>query len=91
MGGGSLIFKQNSTYYEHFYSQLEAYVHYVPIKHDLSDLLERLSWAKQNEFKVGGYNRYSISDVAVRLAGCPAIILFPTFFFWFATCCFKIP
>ncbi|GFO05904.1 kdel motif-containing protein 1 [Plakobranchus ocellatus] len=41
--------KQDSDYYEHFYGDLEPYVHYWPIKHDLSDLLETVRWAKRND------------------------------------------
>ena len=52
MVGDSLIFKQNSKFYEHFYADLKPYVHYVPIKNDLSDLIDRLEWAINNEDKV---------------------------------------
>lgn len=49
LGGGSLVFKQNSKYYEHFYNKLVPNVHYVPIKEDLSDLVEKVLWAKEND------------------------------------------
>lgn len=49
LGGDSLVFKQDSPYYEHFYSKLTPYKHYVPIKRDLSDLIEKILWAKENE------------------------------------------
>ncbi|XP_027850815.1 protein O-glucosyltransferase 2-like [Aphis gossypii] len=38
--GDSLIFKQESEYYEHFYSELIPWVHYVPVKRHLDDLLD---------------------------------------------------
>lgn len=41
----SLVFKQDSTYYEHFYSDLQAWKHFVPVKKDLSDLIEKIKWA----------------------------------------------
>ena len=52
MAGGSLIFKQDSEYYEHFYHQLEPWVHYVPMKQDISDIEERLQWAIEHDDEV---------------------------------------
>ncbi|XP_023951503.2 protein O-glucosyltransferase 2 [Bicyclus anynana] len=44
LAGGGLVLKQESPYYEHFYGQLKPYVHYVPVKRDLSDLVDQLNW-----------------------------------------------
>ncbi|CAI8022148.1 Protein O-glucosyltransferase 2, partial [Geodia barretti] len=52
MGGGSLILKQDSQYYEHFYRHLRPWVHYVPVKRDLSDIVERLQWALDHDDEV---------------------------------------
>uniref|UniRef100_A0A3Q3Q7P7 Glycosyl transferase CAP10 domain-containing protein n=1 Tax=Monopterus albus TaxID=43700 RepID=A0A3Q3Q7P7_MONAL len=49
MLGNSLVLKQESQYYEHFYSHLKAGVHYVPVRRNLSDLLEKIKWAKEND------------------------------------------
>ncbi|XP_030895483.1 protein O-glucosyltransferase 3 isoform X4 [Leptonychotes weddellii] len=49
MLGDSLVLKQDSTYYEHFYVALKPWKHYVPIKRNLSDLLEKVKWAKEND------------------------------------------
>lgn len=49
MLGSSLVLKQNSQYYEFFYSHLKAGTHYVPVKRNLSDLLEKIKWAKEND------------------------------------------
>ncbi|KAM9816038.1 protein O-glucosyltransferase 3 [Syngnathus typhle] len=49
MLGNSLVLKQDSHYYEHFYSSLKAGVHYVAFKRNLSDLLEKIKWAKEND------------------------------------------
>lgn len=49
LAGGSLILKQDSSYYEHFYHKLEPWVHYVPIKRDISDLQEKVEWAREND------------------------------------------
>lgn len=52
LAGDAVVFKQDSDYYEHFYSDLEPGVHYIPIKADLSDLVKRLEWAKLNDDEV---------------------------------------
>uniref|UniRef100_A0A8C0NL19 Protein O-glucosyltransferase 3 n=1 Tax=Canis lupus familiaris TaxID=9615 RepID=A0A8C0NL19_CANLF len=49
MLGNSLVLKQDSKYYEHFYMALQPWKHYVPIKRNLSDLLEKIKWAKEND------------------------------------------
>ncbi|XP_039990062.1 protein O-glucosyltransferase 3 isoform X2 [Xiphias gladius] len=49
MLGNSLVLKQDSQYYEHFYSYLKADTHYIPVKRNLSDLLEKIKWAKEND------------------------------------------
>lgn len=51
LAGDAVVFKQESEYYEHFYSELEPWVHYIPFKRDLSDIEERLLWAKANDEK----------------------------------------
>ncbi|XP_070240357.1 protein O-glucosyltransferase 3 isoform X1 [Bos mutus] len=49
MLGDSLVLKQDSPYYEHFYMALKPWKHYIPIKRNLSDLLEKVEWAKEND------------------------------------------
>ncbi|XP_003129882.1 KDEL motif-containing protein 2 isoform X9 [Sus scrofa] len=49
MLGDSLVLKQDSPYYEHFYMALKPWKHYVPIKRNLSDLLEKIEWAKEHD------------------------------------------
>ncbi|XP_017771348.1 PREDICTED: KDEL motif-containing protein 1-like [Nicrophorus vespilloides] len=49
LAGGSLVLKQKSKYYEHFYNDLKPNVHYIPVEKDLSDLLDKLKWAMQND------------------------------------------
>lgn len=49
LAGDSVVFKQESDYYEHFYKLLTPMVHYIPFKKDLSDLIEKLNWAKQHD------------------------------------------
>ncbi|KAL2080797.1 hypothetical protein ACEWY4_022650 [Coilia grayii] len=47
--GGSVVLKQDSPYYEHFYSQLRPWQHYIPFKADLSDLLDKIRWARNHD------------------------------------------
>ncbi|MBZ3873337.1 KDEL motif-containing protein 2 [Sciurus carolinensis] len=49
MLGDSLVLKQDLPYYEHFYVALKPWKHYVPIKRNLSDLLEKVKWSKEND------------------------------------------
>jgi len=46
---GSLTFKQESDNKQYFYSALKPYVHFIPIKKDMSDLLEKIAWAKSHD------------------------------------------
>ena len=47
--GDAAVIKQESEYYEHFYHQLEPYKHYIPMQHDLSDIVELVQWAVDND------------------------------------------
>lgn len=49
MLGNSLVLKQDSHYYEHFYVHLQAGIHYIPFKRDLSDLLDKIRWVQEND------------------------------------------
>lgn len=49
MLGDSLVLKQDSPYYEFFYAHLEAGTHYLPVKRDLTDLLDQIRWAKEHD------------------------------------------
>ncbi|CAH4014630.1 unnamed protein product [Pieris brassicae] len=51
LAGGGLVLKQDSPYYEHFYSQLKPWIHYVPVARDLSDLKKQILWAQENDAK----------------------------------------
>lgn len=52
MAGGSVIFKQDSIYEEHFYNQLIRDVHYVPVKEDLSNVRKVWEYAINNDKKM---------------------------------------
>ncbi|XP_077938449.1 protein O-glucosyltransferase 3 [Gasterosteus aculeatus] len=49
MLGNSLVLKQDSQYYEFFYGHLKAGTHYLPVRRNLSDLLEKIQWAKDHD------------------------------------------
>jgi len=44
----SVILKVDSQWVEHFYNDLKPWVHYIPIKSDLSDLIQRIAWCREN-------------------------------------------
>lgn len=46
---GSLILRPASEYYEFFYPLLEPYRHYVPMHANLSDMLEKIQWARDHD------------------------------------------
>jgi hypothetical protein len=48
----SVSFKQDSEQVQWFYSALKPYVHFVPVKNDMSDLMDRIEWAKMHEKQV---------------------------------------
>jgi hypothetical protein len=52
-----VIFKQESLWYQWYYSQLQPYVHYIPYKADASDLVEQLMWAMQHDEEVHQISR----------------------------------
>ncbi|GAB1294212.1 Protein O-glucosyltransferase 3 [Apodemus speciosus] len=64
MLGDSLVLKQDSPYYEHFYVALRPWKHYVPIKRNLSDLLEKVEWAKQMAFPISCENDEEAKKIA---------------------------
>ncbi|XP_065846739.1 protein O-glucosyltransferase 2-like isoform X2 [Oscarella lobularis] len=49
LAGDAVVFKQDSSYYEHFYNELEPWVHYIPLKSDLSDVIEKIEWARSHD------------------------------------------
>jgi len=47
----SICFKQESDQIQWFYSALNPYEHYIPIKNDMSDVFQKISWAQKNDDK----------------------------------------
>ncbi|XP_012731301.2 protein O-glucosyltransferase 1 [Fundulus heteroclitus] len=46
---GSLVFHVGDEWLEFFYPQLKPWVHYIPVKQDLSDVRELLQFVKEND------------------------------------------
>ncbi|XP_034032226.1 protein O-glucosyltransferase 1 isoform X1 [Thalassophryne amazonica] len=46
---GSLVFHVGDEWQEFFYSQLKPWVHYIPVKQDLSDVRDLLLFVKEND------------------------------------------
>jgi len=46
---GAACFKQTSKDLLYFYEELVPWVHYIPIQNDLSDLVEKIEWAKTHD------------------------------------------
>ncbi|KAG7503975.1 hypothetical protein JOB18_048309 [Solea senegalensis] len=46
---GSLVFHVGDEWQEFFYPQLKPWVHYIPVRQDLSDVRELLQFVKQND------------------------------------------
>ncbi|NGX63576.1 MAG: hypothetical protein KR126chlam6_00988, partial [Candidatus Anoxychlamydiales bacterium] len=47
----SVCFKQKSNEVQWFYSALKPYEHYIPVANDMSDLVEKINWAKKEDQK----------------------------------------
>jgi hypothetical protein len=45
----SVILKVDSPWVEHFYKYLKPWVHYIPIKSDLSNLISTIEWCREND------------------------------------------
>jgi len=73
LAGGALVFKVDSPYYEHFYHSLVPWQHYVPVKADLSDLLERIQWAKDNDQEAHEISRRASEFVRTHLTPHPVL------------------
>lgn len=57
LAGDSVVLKQDSPYFEHFYKDLIPNVHYVPFKRDLSNLVTQIKWIMENEEKAKNISR----------------------------------
>ncbi|KAI9020617.1 glycosyl transferase family 90-domain-containing protein [Hyaloraphidium curvatum] len=67
LAAGVAVFKQSSPFSEFFYSALKPWVHYVPMKADVSDALEKVAWADAHPEKVAAIAREGRDFVARHL------------------------
>ena len=51
LGMNSVVLVVDSSYKLWFSNMIEPYVHYVPVKHDLSDLISQIQWCIDNDKK----------------------------------------
>ena len=58
-----MLLKAESKYYEHFYRDLKPFEHYVPVKEDLSDLEERIMWARENDAEAKKIAENAVSNL----------------------------
>ena len=49
LSSGALVLKQESTLFEYWERHLRPFEHYIPVKADLSDLIEKVEWARDND------------------------------------------
>jgi hypothetical protein len=48
----SVCLKQTSDQIQWFYGALTPYLHYIPVKNNLNDLVEKIGWAKEHDLQV---------------------------------------
>lgn len=48
LSAGMVVFLQSTPCHEFFQPLLKPWVHYIPIQNDLSDLVEKVKWARSN-------------------------------------------
>jgi hypothetical protein len=54
---GRTLFIQEREWQEYFFSDLVPFTHYIPVRADLSDLIERLQWARMNSAEASAIAR----------------------------------
>jgi hypothetical protein len=66
---GLVIFQEEHTFHEFFYDMLPPWGHFIPIKSDLSDLCQKIEWAKvhDEQARVIGENARSFIKNTFRL------------------------
>jgi hypothetical protein len=47
-----VIFKQESPNIQWYYGALQPYIHYIPVANNLSDLVEKISWAQNHDLEI---------------------------------------
>jgi hypothetical protein len=47
----SVLLKQESPWYQWYYKAIKPWEHYIPLKNDVEDVVDKIIWAKQNDKK----------------------------------------
>eukprot|EP00656_Telonema_subtile_P042116 TRINITY_DN4756_c0_g2_i3.p1 TRINITY_DN4756_c0_g2~~TRINITY_DN4756_c0_g2_i3.p1 ORF type:complete len:459 (+),score=106.57 TRINITY_DN4756_c0_g2_i3:133-1509(+) len=65
---GSALLLQDSPYFEHYYALMEPWVHYVPMRFDLQDMVSKARWmhTHEAEAKVIAQNALQLARTALR-------------------------
>ncbi len=71
----SLVFKHSTDSYQWWYSEIKPYEHYIPVKNDLSDLLEQLEWAISHDTECRMISS-NASKLASRILSEEAVYLY---------------
>jgi len=80
MAGGSVVLKQQSRYVEHFYDELQAGRHFLPVAADLTDLEAQLAWLKRRPTEAARMARAAREFVLARLTPLPLFCYHAHFF-----------
>jgi hypothetical protein len=62
---GRPLFLVDRQWHEYFYKDIKPYTHYIPVKEDLSDLIEKLDWADHHREEVLGIAK-NAQDYAIN-------------------------
>ena len=67
MYSNSLLLKQESTKVKWFYEDIKPDVHYISVKNDLSDLVDKVKWLRENDELAQNITRQARKLVISRL------------------------
>jgi hypothetical protein len=70
---GRPVLIQERPWKEYFWSELVAWVHYIPVRRDLADLVERVLWAREHPREAAAVGRAGQVFARARLSRAAAI------------------
>ena len=92
LAGDSLVLKQDSPYYEFFYNEFKPYEHYVPFNRDLSDLLEKIQWAREHDKEVSHVKvKAFVGVLIITSKNARCALPHKLFVYTYSICCICIP
>ena len=78
LGSGSCILRQEERMYEWFEPFLKKWIHYIPVKWDLSDLFTQIQWAKDHDEEA--------KEISVRAKALSETLFTPKFMACYIYC-----